>query len=63
MFFVGNVWPHGQAVKTTPSHGVIRGSIPRGVTIKKHSNHQRLECFIYYLIIFQKLLNIRQDML
>ena len=27
--------PHGQAVKTSPSHGGIRGSIPLGSTIKK----------------------------
>ena len=25
-------WPHGQAVKTTPSHGVNPGSIPGLVT-------------------------------
>ena len=25
-------WPHGQAVKTTPSHGVNSGSIPDKVT-------------------------------
>ena len=25
-------WPHGQAVKTPPFHGGIRGSSPRGVT-------------------------------
>ena len=29
--------PLGQAAKTTPSHGVIMGSIPVGVT-KKHPN-------------------------
>ncbi len=27
------LWPHGQAVKTTPSHGVNPGSIP-GEVIK-----------------------------
>ena len=27
--------PHGQAVKTLPSHGRICGSIPHGATIKK----------------------------
>ena len=26
------IWPLGQAAKTTPSHGVIVGSIPAGVT-------------------------------
>ena len=29
-FFTGT-WPPGQAVKTPPSHGGIRGSIPLGV--------------------------------
>ena len=27
------VWPHGQAVKTSPFHGGNPGSIPGGVTI------------------------------
>ena len=27
------IWPHGQAVKTSPFHGGIPGSSPGGVTI------------------------------
>ena len=30
-----NICPHGQAVKTSPSHGGIWGSIPHGGTKKK----------------------------
>ena len=33
---LGNTWPHGQAVKTLPSHGKNWGSIPHGATIKKY---------------------------
>ena len=29
--------PHGQAVKTSPSHGENSGSIPLGATIKTHA--------------------------
>ena len=28
----GCIWPHGQAVKTSPFHGGNSGSIPDGVT-------------------------------
>ena len=28
-----DLWPHGQAVKTSPSHGGFSGSNPDGVTI------------------------------
>ena len=28
-----NMWPHGQAVKTSPFHGGNTGSIPVGVII------------------------------
>ena len=39
-------WPHGQAVKTPPFHGGIRGSNPRGVTkIKKSRTSVRLFLF------------------
>ena len=31
------MWPLGQAVKTLASHAGIRGSIPLGVTIIKHT--------------------------
>ena len=27
-----DIWPHGQAVKTSPFHGGIRGSIPLEAT-------------------------------
>ena len=30
-----DIWPHGQAVKTPPFHGGIRGSIPLEATIEK----------------------------
>ena len=30
--------PHGQAVKTSPSHGGIWGSIPHGGTKKSYTN-------------------------
>ncbi len=33
---LGNTWPHGQAVKTLPSHGKNWGSIPHGATKRKH---------------------------
>ena len=29
-----DIWPHGQAVKTSPFHGGIRGSIPLEATRK-----------------------------
>ena len=29
------IWPHRQAVKTSPFHGEVSGSNPLGVTIKK----------------------------
>ena len=35
-------WPHGQAVKTTPSHGVNPGSIPGQVTKDKLLDCQQL---------------------
>ena len=34
-------WPRGQAVKTSPFHGGNRGSIPLGVTIRRHSSAGR----------------------
>ena len=43
--------PHGQAVKTSPSHGGIWGSIPHGGTKKS----TRIECFFifhFYFFIF-----------
>ena len=47
-------WPHGQAVKTTPSHGVNSGSIPDEVIesrIKaKKTPEQLLWCFCFYVI-------------
>ena len=30
-----DIWPHGQAVKTSPFHGGIRGSIPLEATREK----------------------------
>ena len=30
-----DIWPHGQAVKTPPFHGGIRGSIPLEATKKR----------------------------
>ena len=34
-------WPHGQAVKTTPSHGVNSGSIPGQVILMRLLHLQR----------------------
>ena len=34
-------WPHGQAVKTTPSHGVNPGSIPGQVILMRLLHLQR----------------------
>ena len=46
-----NVWSRGQAVKTPPFHGGIRGSIPLGTTKNKRKALGN-ECFfiakIYY---------------
>ncbi len=47
------IWPHGQAVKTTPSHGVNSGSIPDEVIesrIKARKTRARalVFCFIPY---------------
>ena len=33
----GALWPHGQAVKTSPFHGGNTGSIPVGVTLEGFS--------------------------
>lgn len=44
------MWPHGQAVKTSPFHGGIVGSIPAGVTniINKTNVIVRLFLFYFY---------------
>ena len=44
--------PHGQAVKTSPSHGGIWGSIPHGGTKKSYTNvwdffYQMGNCALY----------------
>ena len=43
-------WPHGQAVKTTPSHGVNSGSIPDEVIESriKAKKHQSICSGIFY---------------
>ena len=41
--------PHGQAVKTLPSHGRICGSIPHGAT-KKMQYHTRWYCIFLYAL-------------
>ena len=40
--------PHGQAVKTSPSHGGIWGSIPHGGT---KNLHNLVQVFTYYFFI------------
>ena len=40
-------WPHGQAVKTLPSHGRICGSIPHGAT-KKERHPLDVVLFLVY---------------
>ena len=40
------MWPLGQAVKTPPSHGGIRGSIPLEATRKKELKKLFFYCFI-----------------
>ena len=35
-FVLINVWSYGQEVKTSPSHGGFRGSIPLRTTSKNH---------------------------
>ena len=52
------LWPHGQAVKTSPSQGGITGSIPVGAT--KALNKLvyrvcRLAYFLFSHISFRKL--------
>ena len=37
-------WPHGQAVKTTPSHGVNPGSIP-GLVMKQAGEYPPVSVF------------------
>ncbi len=39
--------PHGQAVKTPPSHGGNWGSIPHGATKKTHDDF--VVCFLFYI--------------
>ena len=46
------IWPVGQAVKTTPSHGVNPGSIPGQVTIKDIGFCQCLFCFPVFPFLF-----------
>ena len=40
--------PHGQAVKTSPSHGGIWGSIPHGGT---KNLHNLVQVFTYYFLV------------
>ena len=40
--------PHGQEVKTLPSQGKIRGSIPLGATTKKHGVFA--PCFYFFKV-------------
>ena len=40
--------PHGQAVKTSPSHGGIWGSIPHGGT---KNLHKLVQVFTYYFLV------------
>lgn len=39
------IWRHGQAAKTSPSQGEIRGSIPRGATTKTQLQAKLLGVF------------------
>ena len=39
------IWPHRQAVKTSPFHGEVSGSNPLGVTIKKPERNLRFFFF------------------
>ena len=39
------LWPHGQAVKTSPSHGENWGSIPHGATKKTRNRYFLLRVF------------------
>ena len=45
------MWPLGQAVKTPPSHGGIRGSIPLEATTETASEHQFVRIFLYLKIL------------
>ena len=46
------VWPHGQAVKTSPFHGGNPGSIPGGVT---KNSRMHLHPGVFFFPFFQKL--------
>lgn len=37
-------WPHGQVVKTLPSQGGVRGSIPLGATTEVLGEHNCIGC-------------------
>ena len=41
------IWLHGQAVKTSPSQGENRGSIPLGAAIRKAFNCNELMAFFF----------------
>ena len=46
-----DIWPHGQAVKTSPFHGAIRGSIPLQATKENFTlglkSRQRFDDFLH----------------
>ena len=51
-----NLWPRGQAVKTSPFHGGNTGSIPVGVTKKTESFVQSFFTFnLQYFALYVKM--------
>ncbi len=42
------IWPHRQAVKTSPFHGEVSGSNPLGVTKADFTEHGK----VFYFVIF-----------
>ena len=49
MLRICQIWPHGQAVKTSPSHGENRGSSPLGATNKKKE-----DCYVFLFLFCRR---------
>ena len=45
------MWPRGQAVKTSPFHGGIMGSIPVGVTKKQVFTNGNRHCKVSFFLL------------